>query len=270
MVKKNTKKQRRNNKKTTRGGTSPISKLKTITEKLRDNKIKTNSKIDSMRILQEKRKINFEKLKKKINTIDKLQKIESNDVDLLKKELSMCKNELDLCKADLEQSKKPSRLLSDDYIAIEPFIQPHYDLGRATEEEPQYDLGTARQESQTYYDLGKATEEEQPHYDLGTATEEEPEYDLGREDDLALDTKQKRTFTSLIKDALDSNNIKNKDDLDKFCEGVGRKRLYNEVKEKCLKYFPTEKCNHKHFIYWIRSIYQNILPGYKRYKPKKK
>jgi hypothetical protein len=146
---------------------------------------------------------------------------------------------------------------SHDYIDIEPFIQPHYDLA------------TARQESKPYYDLGTATEE-QPYYDLGTATEEQPYYDLGTADDLELNATQMQTFVSLVKEVLVLNNITNKDELDKYSEGVGRKKLYKEIKDKCLQKLPFNKCNNKHFNNSVRSIYQTLLQGYKRYNPKKK
>jgi hypothetical protein len=258
MVKKHTKKQRRRkNKKSTRGGTSPRSNIKTITEKVRDNKFKIKSSLAALRNLQEKRKINFEKLKTNINTIDKLQNAESNDIDLLKKELSMCKNELDLCKTNLEQYKKPTRMLSDDYIDIEPIIQPYYDLG------------TARQESQPYYDLSTA-DEQHPHYDLGTAHQEsQPYYDLATADeDSYLKVSQKRkTLPIIVKETLEKYNIKNKDDLDTFCGGPRtRKKFYDAVKKICIEENCSGKLSHTNIIFY----YEHLLPGYKRYKPKHK
>ena len=265
MCKKYTKKQKKytkkkytkKTKKYTIGGTSPRSNIKSIIEKVKDMNIKTKSSLDAMRILQEKRKINFEKLKTKINSRDKLQKEESNVVDLLKNELSAYKNELDLCKTDLEKYKKSTTLSSDDYIDIEPFIQPYYDLG------------TALQESEPYYDLGTEIEE-QPYYDLGTAIEEQPYYDLGTADDLALNATQMKTFVSLVKEILVLNNITNKDELDKYSEGVGRKKLYKEIKDICLQKLPINKCNNKHFNSMVRGTYQTFLQGYKRYNPIKK
>jgi hypothetical protein len=283
MVKKHTKKQRRRkNKKSTRGGTSPRSNIKTITEKVRDNKFKIKSSLAALRILQEKRKINFEKLKTNINTIDKLQNAESNDIDLLKKELSMCKNELDLCKTNLEQYKKPTRMLSDDYIDIEPIIQPYYDLGTARQESqpyydlstadeqhPHYDLGTAHQESQPYYDLATA-DEQHPHYDLGTAHQEsQPYYDLATADeDSYLKVSQKRkTLPIIVKETLEKYNIKNKDDLDRFCGGPRtRKKFYDAVKKICIEENCSGKLSHTNIIFY----YEHLLPGYKRYKPKHK
>ena len=96
-------------------------------------------------------------------------------------------------------------------------------------------------------------------------TDVEPDANL---DELVTNSQQRRTFVSLVKEALDSNNIKNKDDLDKFCEGVGRKRLYAIIRANCLKSFSIEKCNSV-FNYSIRGTYQTLLPGYKQYKPRK-
>ena len=237
MVKKHTNKQRRRrkNKKFTRGGTSPRSSIKSMIEKVKDMNIKTKSNLDdirAMRILQEKRKLNFENLKTKINTRDILQKEKSNVVDLLKNELSMCKNELDLCKTDLEKYKKPTRMSSHDYIDIEPFIQPHYDLG------------TTRQESQPYYDLGTADEDS----------------------DLKVSQKRK-TLPIIVKETLEKYNIKNKDDLDTFCGGPRtRKKFYDAVKKICIEENCSGKLSDSNIIFY----YEHLLPGYKRYKPKNK
>ena len=126
----------------------------------------------------------------------------------------------------------------------------------------------ASSESEPMYDLGDAAEiREDPTYDLGDA-DKSPIYDLVNADELSTSAQQKRTFNSLIAEILNSHNIKTKDDLDHYCEGSGRNKLYLEVKDKCLQNFPSVKCNHKDFKAMIRAIYEKKLIGYKLYKPR--
>ena len=130
---------------------------------------------------------------------------------------------------------------------------PSADFASSDDDEPVYTLG--HEGSEAAYDIAN--------------TDASPIYDLADDIEIIKDSQQRRTFVSLVKEALDSNNIKNKDDLDKFCEGVGRKRLYAIIKANCLKSFSIEKCNSKHFNYAIQGTYQKLLPGYKQYKPRK-
>ena len=127
----------------------------------------------------------------------------------------------------------------------------------------------ASSESEPMYDLGDAAESrDEPMYDLGDA-DKSPIYDLGNADELSTSAQQKRTFTSLVQGVLNSHNIKSKDDLDKYCKGSGRKKLYIEVKAECIKSFPIEKCNVGYFDKWIQGTYHKLLPGFKQYKPSK-
>ncbi len=138
-------------------------------------------------------------------------------------------------------------------------VSPVYDLGDEGQG-PIYDI--ANTDASPIYDLGDETR----IYGLADAS---PIYDLGNADELSTSAQQKRTFTSIVQGVLNSHNIKSKDDLDKYCEGSGRKKLYIEVKAECIKSFPIEKCNVGYFDKWIQGTYHKLLPGFKQYKPSK-
>ena len=147
-------------------------------------------------------------------------------------------------------------------ILMVKHTSPVYDLGDEGQG-PIYDI--ANTDASPIYDLGDETR----IYGLADAS---PIYDLGDVDELSTSAqqRQKRTFSSLIQEILNSHNIKSKDDLDKYCEGSGRKKFYQEVKDKCLQIFPSVKCNHKDFNSIIRASYEQKLIGYKLYKPSKR
>jgi hypothetical protein len=72
-----------------------------------------------------------------------------------------------------------------------------------------------------------------------------------------------KSISQAVEIILSSDNITTKDDLDKWCEKQGRKKLYNRVKSMA----PLKWNTIKEPKASVRACYEHLLIGYKLFNP---
>jgi hypothetical protein len=73
-----------------------------------------------------------------------------------------------------------------------------------------------------------------------------------------------KSISQAVEFILSSENITTKDDLDKWCENQGRKKLYNCVQSLA----PSKWQTIKEPKASVRACYEHLLIGYKVFNPK--
>ena len=72
-----------------------------------------------------------------------------------------------------------------------------------------------------------------------------------------------KSISQAVEFILSSENITTKDDLDKWCENQGRKKLYNRVQGMA----PSKWKTIKEPKASVRACYEHLLIGYKLFNP---